>query len=447
MPGLEPVSPTSPTSPLPDNNNNNNNNNDNTIDDDVEDESDFDESTVPDIDIMEGIPITARDTEDSVRERLMDMGGWEPRQVRVLAQRYFLRRRGLLPPRQESPATSDDNNGNPASAPRAAGTAIRTGSPEPYIPGSVLISPHDTVDSVRERLITMGGYAPDRAAELAERFFRVGASDEDDDDDDGEDEDNEDEDEEGDDDGHFIEPDSDPDADANPDVASDIHPNAPISHPLQPPPLQPPPLPQALLDAQLPINPSLYRSVRRPPPTDAARQHASLHEPADEDEDNPLRGYRRLRPSHWNVERLTLGAAGVPELRAGDGGLGPDLRGLPPTAYNPRRRENTTAAMLTGMAGTTGTTGTTGLGRAGVVNGVLGRRLTGSRLLTMPAGGDMNAVNPGGLRGGNGVNDGGMRGMRGMRERWDMRRPNIDIERVEAWGTQGRVWAPSWDVL
>ena len=100
--------------------------------------------------------------------------------------------------------------------------------------------------------------------------------------------------------------------------------------------------------------------------------------------------------------------------------------------------------MLTGMAGTTGTTG---LERRGVVDGALGRSFTGRRLLTMPAGGDVNAVNPEGLRGGNGVNDGGMRGMRGMRERWDMRRPNIDIERVEAWGTQGRVWAPSWDVL
>ena len=141
----------------------------------------------------------------------------------------------------------------------------------------------------------------------------------------------------------------------------------------------------------------------------------------------------------------------MPELRARDGGLGPDLRGLAPTAYNPRRRENTTAAMLTGMAGTTGTTGRE---TVGVVDGAQGRRITGRRLLTMPEGGDarVRGGNDGGLRGGNGVNDGGisgggMRGMRGMRERWDMRRPNIDIERVEAWGTQGRVWAPSWDVL
>jgi len=286
----------------------------------------------------------------------------------------------------------------------------------------------------------MGGYAPDRAAELAERFFRVGESDEDDEEG-GENGDNEDEDEEGDDDGHFIEPDSDSDPD--PDVASAIPPEGPISISR---PLLPPPLPRALLDAQLPINPSLYRSVRRPPPTDAAMQHDFLneHEHEHEHEDNPLRSYRRLRPSHWNVGRLTLEAAGVPELRARDGGLGPDLRGLAPTAYNPRRRENTTAAMLTGMAGTTGTTG---LERRGVVDGALGRSFTGRRLLTMPAGGDVNAVNPEGLRGGNGVNDGGMRGIRGMRERWDMRRPNIDIERVEAWGTQGRVWAPSWDVL
>jgi len=143
--------------------------------------------------------------------------------------------------------------------------------------------------------------------------------------------------------------------------------------------------------------------------------------------------------------RLTMGATVMPDL----GGTplsysaptDPGLPGLAPTAYNPRR-QNTTAAMLGEMAGSGSGSGTTAPDRAAVVAAGLGGTLTRSRLLTMPAGGDRRLRGiDGGMRAGN---TGGMRG------RWDvgdMRRPNIDIERVEAWGTQGRVWAPSWDVL
>jgi len=390
MPDLEPISPTSPPPENSDNNHDNddNNNNNNHNDDD---DSDFDGSPVPEVDIQEGIPITARDTEDTIRDRLISMGGWEPRQARILAEQYFQRRRGLLPPRQDSLATSDDNDNPRGQTLRAAGNGRRI--PEPYIPGSILISPGDTVDTVRERLIAMGGYAPERAAELAERFFSVGESDDEDEADDGDD------------------IDRDEDEDAGEDDNDDEE--------------EPPQTHSSLF---------LDRPVRSPLSTGPSAGH--LTEPAE----NALRHYRRLSTNTHLTMAATMGATTLPDLGSNSLSYGPitdpALPGLAPTAYNPRRLENTTSAMLAG------TTGTTAAGRAGAVDehGALGRTLTRSRVLAMPAGGD------GRPRGGAAGNNGAIswRWDRGM---LDLRRPNIDIERVEAWGTQGRVWAPSWDVL